>query len=265
MGTGTANVNGAPADGGGGAKIQTSGGGTGTGGGGGGGDGGEINAKGFSGGGPADGDNDNKSGDLPDGKGGNAKYTPGAPASGAPVAGNVLTQMAAGKVGTGADKAPPATDSLARIGVLSAADFSYDSTGLPRYASGVQSVASGISTDSVRHTKSALTAIVTNDSFDSVVTWYKSQLPAGWKASSMGNMQATAHALSPQAISGMITGAMSGKTIDTSAMKTAQDSSGGTSVAVLNPPNQSTDGRSIMIVRRPGEPTKVMMSKKMKQ
>lgn len=63
--------------------------------------------------------------------------------------------------------------------VVVAKDFSYDSTGLPRYSSGVQSVASGLSTDTLQHRKSSLAAIVTNDSFDSVVTWYKSQVPAG--------------------------------------------------------------------------------------
>jgi len=265
LGSGTANVNGAPSPGGGGSRVQVSGGGAGAGGGGGGGQGGDINGSGNPNGGPADGDDKNKAGDAPDGKPGDAKHTPTPPANTPPVAGEILTQMASGKSGNGDQKLPPTTDSLARVGVLSAPDFSYDSTGLPRYASGVQSVASGISTDSVRHTKSALTAIVTNDSFDSVVTWYKSQLPAGWRASSMGNMEATAKAMSPQAIMGMLSGAMNGKDVDTAAMKAAQDSSSGTSVAVLNPPNQTADTRSIMIVRRAGEPTKVMMSKKMKQ
>ncbi|MGH7633453.1 MAG: hypothetical protein ACRENC_06965 [Gemmatimonadaceae bacterium] len=265
VGTGTAKVGGAPADGGGGAKIQTAGGGAGAGGGGGGGQGGDINGSGSPHSGPTGDADDKTGGDAPDGKPADGQYTPGPPASGSPVAGNVVTQMAAGNLSPGTGEAPPSKDSLNHKGVLTAADFSYDSTGLPRYSSGVQSVASGISTDSVKHTKATLAAIVTNDPFDSVVTWYKSQLPAGWKSSSMGNMEATAKALSPDAIMGMITGASSGKGIDTTALKAGQSSNDGTSIAIMSPPNQTADTRSIMIVRRQGEPTKVMMSKKLPQ
>ena len=63
--------------------------------------------------------------------------------------------------------------------MLAAKDFSYFSTGLPHYASSVQGVASGVVADTLRQKKISQAVIFTNDPFDSVVTWYKSQVPAG--------------------------------------------------------------------------------------
>lgn len=143
-------------------------------------------------------------------------------------------------------------------------DFSFDSTGLPRYSSGVTGIASGISTDTVRHKKSTIASIVTTDSFDSVVRWYKGKVPAGWHSSQIGDTQAMTKALSPDAIKNMISGAMSGGPVDTASITAAQ-SGHGTGVAVFEPPNQTTDPRGIMIVSKPGHPVEVVMTKKLQQ
>jgi hypothetical protein len=143
-------------------------------------------------------------------------------------------------------------------------DFSFDSTGLPRYSSGVTGIASGISTDTARHKKSTIASIVTTDSFDSVVTWYKGKVPADWRSSQVGDMDAMAKALSPDAIKNMISGAMSGGPVDTASVKAAQ-SGHGTGVAIFEPPNQTADPRGIMIVTKPGKPVQVLMTRKLQQ
>ena len=123
-------------------------------------------------------------------------------------------------------------------------------------------VASGMSTDSVRHKKSTMAAIVTNDSFDKVVDWYKGQVPAGWHNSVIGDMDAMSKALSPDAIKNMISGAMSGGPVDTAAVSAAA-AGRKTGVAVFSPPNQTADPRSIMVMTKPGKPVEIVMSKKL--
>jgi len=181
------------------------------------------------------------------------------------IAGNLISKMAGGDMPTGDAVNDTATPQPPPGTVLTAKDFSYDSTGLPRYSSVVRAVVSGVATDTVRHKKSTLAAIVTSDSFDTVVTWYKGHVPAGWHAQSMGDIDAVAKAMSPQAIMGMITGAANGKTPDTAAISAAETASGDNSVAIFNPPNQTADSRSIMIVKKKGHPTEIMMSKKLQQ
>jgi hypothetical protein len=239
--------------------------GSGTGGGGGGGGGGGNSTSGAGAGGSADGDADLKSGGSVDGKGGPGTDPPGSNVNAASTAGKLISKMAGGDTPNGDPVNDTATPQPPPGTVLTAKDFSYDSTGLPRYANGVQAVVSAVATDTIRHKKSTLVAIVTNDSFDSVVTWYKGHDPAGWHAQSMGDIDAVAKAMSPQAIMGMITGAANGQTPDTAAISAAQTASGGNSVAIFNPPNQSADSRSIMIVKRKGHPTEIMMSKKLQQ
>ncbi len=180
-------------------------------------------------------------------------------------AGNLISKMAGGDTPNGDAVNDTATPQPPPGTVLTAKDFSYDSTGLPDMPSGVQAVVSAVATDTIRHKKSTLVAIVTNDSFDSVVTWYKGHDPAGWHAQSMGDIDAVAKAMSPQAIMGIITGAANGKTPDTAAVSAAQTASGENSVAILNPPNQTADSRSIMIVKKKGHPTEITMSKKLRQ
>jgi len=180
------------------------------------------------------------------------------------IAGNLVIHSAEGKMSTGKsalDSMPPGPPPA---NLLSAHDFTYDSTGLPRYASGVTQVASGLSTDTVQHKKSTIAAIVTTDSFDKTVDWYKSQVPAGWHNAVIGDMDAMAKALSPDAIKNMISGAMSGGPVDTAAV-TAAANGRKTGVAVFNPPDQSKDRRSIMIVTKPNQPTEIVMSKIMQQ
>jgi len=229
---------------------------------GGGGGGGNIKGGG-NGGGNGGGDADVASGKSPDGgKPGDAQDLPPSHPKGEDVAGNLIIKSAEGKMGNGKAPTDTAPDGPPPPNLLSSHDFTYDSTGLPRYASGVTQVASGLTTDTVRHKKSTMAAIVTTDSFDQTVDWYKGQVPAGWHNSVIGDMDAMSKALSPDAIKNMISGAMSGGPVDTAAV-TAAANGRKNGVAIFNPPNQTTDPRSIMIVTQPGKPTEILMSKKM--
>lgn len=216
--------------------------------------------------GDGSGDADLPSGTSPSGKPNQGDDPPGLEGTPPDVTGALMKQLNGGDMSYGGkvnDSTPP--DAPPPGPVLTAKDFSYDSTGLPRYSSGVQGVASGVATDTVHHKKSTLAAIVTNDSFDSVVTWYKGQVPAGWSAQSMGDIGAVSKALSPQSIMGMLSGASNGKPTDTAAINAAMAGNGDRSVAIFNPPNQTADPRSIMIVKIKGKPTEIMMSKKLQQ
>ena len=260
-GTGNVSVSGGGAPSGPGSPVKVGkGGGTPDAGGGGGG-GGDIKGggAGAAGGG---GDADLPSGRSPSGKSGAADDTPGLDGSAKDQAGDALIKSAEGKLsgkGSATDTTPagppPATLKMAH-------DFSLDSTGLPRYASGVSQVASGMSTDTVRHKKSTMAAIVTNDSFDNVVDWYKGQVPAGWHNAVVGDMEAMSKALSPDAIKNMISGAMSGGAVDTAAISAAE-AGRKTGVAIFTPPNQTADPRTIMVMTQPGKPVQVIMSKKL--
>jgi hypothetical protein len=231
-------------------------------GGGGGGGGGAPTKSGGGAGGNGSGDGDLPTGTSPSGKPSPGDDSPGSAGAGKDVAGNMIIKSAEGKLsgkGSVSDTLPagppPANLQMAR-------DFSLDSTGLPRYASGVSQIASGVSTDTVRHKKSTMAAIVTNDSFDNVVDWYKGQLPAGWHASVIGDVDAMAKALSPNAITNMISGALNGGSVDTASVSAAA-AGRKTGVAVFNPPNQTADPRSIMVMTKPGQPVQIMMSKKL--
>lgn len=240
--------------------------GSGTPGDGGGGGGGGMMKGGGGSSGDGSGDADQKAGSSPSGKPGQGDQPPPNEVAPADVNGALMKELGGGDMSYGGkvnDSTPP--DAPPPGPVLTSKDFSYDSTGLPRYSSGVQSVASGVATDTVQHKKSTMAAIVTNDSFDSVVTWYKGQVPAGWSAQSMGDIGAVSKALSAQSIIGMLSGASDGKPTDTAAINAAMAGNGGRSVAIFNPPNQTADPRSIMIVKEKGKPTQIMMSKKLQQ
>ncbi len=231
-------------------------------GGGGGGGGGDVKGGGGGAGGFATGDGDDPNGTSPPGKPGDGVDQQELKGHGKDYAGDALIKSAEGKTsGKGSSNdtmpagPPPATLKMAH-------DFSLDSTGLPRYASGVTNIASGMSTDTVLHKKSTMAAIVTNDSFDNVVDWYKGQVPAGWHNAVVGDLDAMSKALSPDAIKNMISGAMTGGPVDTAAVSAAA-AGRKTGVAIFSPPNQTADPRSIMIVTKPGQPVQIVMSKKL--
>ncbi|MBA2683709.1 MAG: hypothetical protein H0U66_04395 [Gemmatimonadaceae bacterium] len=211
-----------------------------------------------------DGDGDVAGGKSPGGKPGGGDPPPPTAGDGDANAGDAIIKSAEGRMETGNAKVDTTPAGPPPPNLQMAHDFSFDSTGLPRYSSNVTSVASGISTDTLRHKKSTLASIVTTDSFDSVVAWYKGKVPAGWRSSQVGDMEAMSKALSPDAIKNMISGALSGGPVDTASVTAAQKGHG-TGVAIFTPPNQTVDARGIMVMTTPGKPVQVMMTKKLQQ
>ncbi len=141
-------------------------------------------------------------------------------------------------------------------------DFSLDGTGLPRYPNGVARVMSSVAvrTDVPGDTATGA-AIETHDSFQTVAAWYHEHMPPGWHELSMGNLQQTAARLTPQNIMKML---MSGDTTDTAAAADT-GAAAGLTFAGWSAPRDSTQGaRSVMVVARPGEPTQIIMSRRVR-
>jgi hypothetical protein len=111
---------------------------------------------------------------------------------------------------TGSGDVPDANvkDTLADK-VLSARDFSYDKTGLPRYLEANKAVFSAMSYDAPGRTDAygSASGIITGSSFDEVVDWYRKNLPPGWHSSTISDLKrlgAVAQALSPEKIMQML-------------------------------------------------------------
>jgi hypothetical protein len=105
--------------------------------------------------------------------------------------------------------APQANSRDATVRVLSARDFSYDRTALPRYADASQAILSALSYDTPGKTDTygSASGIVTGSSFDDVVTWYRKSLPAGWSNTTLSDLNrlgAVAQQLTPDKILQML-------------------------------------------------------------
>ena len=153
----------------------------------------------------------------------------------------------------------PTTDTV------TAPNFKYDLTGLPRYSNVTRSM-SGLSTrKDVPADTGTVAAMLTPDSFDSVASWYHAHVPSGWHETKMGNMEQMAAHLSPQNLAKMLSAAVNGvPSSDSSAAPT--DSAQGHSVAIWTAPdNDAHHYRGIMVATAPGEPTHVVLKRSVSQ
>ncbi len=162
--------------------------------------------------------------------------------------------------GGGQDKTPPQ-----QLGgkVLSAPDFTYDRTGLPRYAGAVQGVQSALVYAKPNDTSDYGTGagIVTGDSFDTVVAWYQSQLPAGWQAETIPDLNQVSQQLTPENIGKMLAAAVPGAAGSTPAPATAAaDPSTRVSVTMFKAPAGTPGKPGILIAQHGDQPVTVMMS-----
>ncbi len=133
-------------------------------------------------------------------------------------------------------------------------DFTYDRTGLPRYDASVQGVTSALTEYSDRPNALASScAIVTTSSFQSVVEWYRTHLPPGWRNQTIGDLQALANALSTQAIINTLSGAP--KSPDAPAPPQTPRMQ----VSMYFPPAGTPGDLGIMIVQQEGKAVTVLM------
>lgn len=181
------------------------------------------------------------------------------------------TKLAVARLATGAqltdssgDATPMAQGKLASVKVLSANDFTYDKTGLPRYLDANRAVFSAMSYDLPDRTDSygSGSGIVTGSAFEDVVAWYRKSLPPGWSNSTIGDLSrlgAVAQAMSPDKIMQMLSAprdATPAKSVgDLPATATADR----TRLSMFSPPAGTKGDLGVMIVQRGDQPVTIMM------
>jgi hypothetical protein len=181
----------------------------------------------------------------PDGAAGNPGVQDGA---------DILRRLAAGQMRAGEfDDKDGAPDPTAKT--LTARDFTYDRTGLPRYATAVRGVVSvmTVRSDGPEGYASSV-GIVTDSSFTDVVEWYRKHVPAGWHNETIGDFQALANSLSPQAIANAL-GA--GNAAHSSAPSPAPAPR--MQISMIMPPPGTPDQPGVMIVAQDGHAVTVLM------
>lgn len=176
-----------------------------------------------------------------------------------------VARLAAGAPLSDSDGDAPSTQgSLAPVKVLSAPDFTYDKTGLPRYLDQNKAVFSALSYDVPGRTDTygSGSGIVTNSAFDDVVAWYRKSLPAGWSNSSIGDLNrlgAVAQALSPDKIMQMMSASSDAAPAKSVGDIPATATADRTRLAMFSPPAGTKRDLGVMIVQRGDRPVVVMM------
>jgi hypothetical protein len=148
------------------------------------------------------------------------------------------------------------------VKVLTARDYTYDRTGLPRYATAVRGVVSELTTHSNSPEGYASgVAIVTDSAFTDVVEWYRQQIPAGWHNQTIGDFHELANALSPQAIAGALGfgSANPSQSASSPSPAPAAPAAARVQISMFMPPAATPDKPGIMIVQQEGKPVTVMM------
>jgi hypothetical protein len=152
----------------------------------------------------------------------------------------------------------------ASIKVLSAPDFRYDKTGLPRYPDANKSVSSAISYDVQGSTDkyASSSGILTTSPFDDVVSWYRKSLPPGWSSSTISDLNrlgAVAQALSPDKIMQMVaapTDAAPAKSVGDIPATGAADRM---RLSMFAPPAGTKGDLGVLVVQHGDQPVEVLM------
>jgi len=151
------------------------------------------------------------------------------------------------------------------VDTVTAPNFTYDLTGLPRYSNVTRSM-SGLSTrKDIPADTGTVAAMLTPDSFDSVASWYHAHAPSGWHETKMGNMEQVTAQLSPQNLAKMLSAAMNGGPASDSTAAPSQAVPGHSVAIWTAPDNDAHRYRGIMVVTTPGEPTRVVLKRSVSQ
>ncbi len=147
---------------------------------------------------------------------------------------------------------------------LSAPDFRYDKTGLPRYPDAVSGVASAYTygPGGKQDVKGSSLAIVTGSSFDTAVQWYVKNLPAGWHAQTIGDFGGLAQQLSVKNLAKLLGMGASGD--DQAASAPAEPAGPHISVSIFTPPKGAANEPGVMIVQKDQESVKILMKVNMR-
>jgi hypothetical protein len=146
--------------------------------------------------------------------------------------------------------------------VLTASDFRYDKTGLPRYSQSVSTAGSTLTplpgTGGGYH---STCAIVTTSSFQDVVEWYKTQLPGGWHSQSVGDLNALAQHVSIENIVKTLTAATASNGSAASTVSPVPQNDTALSVAMFSPPAGAAGEPMIMVRQKAGQAVEITLSK----
>lgn len=172
-----------------------------------------------------------------------------------------VTQLSKGGALRPAPDAPDAPPSPGS-NTLTAPDFRYDKTGLPRYADAVSGVASAYTYGPAgeQDVKGSSVEIVTTSSFDTAVQWYVKNLPGGWHAQTVGDFGGLAQQLSVQSLTKMLGGAGD----DPAASAPAPAAGLRIKVSVFTPPQGAANDPGVLIVQKDQDSVKVLMKVSMR-
>jgi hypothetical protein len=150
------------------------------------------------------------------------------------------------------------------VKVLSAPDFRYDKTGLPRYPDANTAVSSAMSYDVEGRTDQyhSSSGILTNGSFDDVVSWYRKNLPPGWSNSTISDLNrlgAVAQQLSPDKIMQMMAAQSDATAVKSAAETPATATTDRTRLSLFAPPAGTKGELGVMIVQKGDQPVEIMM------
>lgn len=180
------------------------------------------------------------------------------------------TELGVARLATGAPLADSDGDAaaaqgkMASVKVLSAHDFTYDKTGLPRYPDANQAVFSALSYDVPGRTDTygSGSGIVTGGGFDDVVAWYRKNLPPGWSSSTIGDLSrlgVLAQALSPDKLMQMVSAPGDAAPAKAAGDIPATATADRTRLAMFSPPAGTKGDLGVMIVQRGDKPVTIMM------
>jgi hypothetical protein len=150
--------------------------------------------------------------------------------------------------------------------VLTAHDFRYDKTNLPRYPDSVTAMASAISYPPGDRTDiyGTSSGIVTSSSFDSVVDWYGKNLPPGWHATTISDLGSLAKQLSPENILKMFGSQAGGSAAQPGSTASAAAPPPKLKISIFRPPAGSKTDTGVMIIQKGDQPVQAFMQTNVK-
>jgi hypothetical protein len=206
------------------------------------------------------------------GGGGDGKSTPGDSPNGPDIEKEAKDDTKAGvwRLATGAPMSPGTADLPQGTGKdtsvkgLSAWDFRYDKTGLPRYPDANQAVLSAMSYDLPGRTDAygSSSGIITTSAFGDVVDWYRKNLPPNWTATTLGDMNqlgAVSQQFSPANIMQMLSAPDGTTAAKTPAEVPATAAADRISISMFAPPAGTKGDPGIMVVQKGSHPVEIFM------
>ncbi len=195
---------------------------------------------------------------------GDSPNSPGTDPEAKQIAAGVFRLAAGGPLSPDGLNAPQSQGKDVSVKVLSAPDFTYDKTGLPRYPEANQAVASALSYDVPGRTDTygSSSGIVTAGAFDDVVGWYRKNLPPGWSDSTVGDLNrlgAVAQAFSPDKMMQMLAAPSAASPARSVSDMPATAAADRMRLSMFSPPAGTKGDLGVLIVQKGDKPVEILM------